>query len=79
MADTRHQCRYCAWCVFTIDDDWWCDELNKFIDKPKRPNRCEKWLFNEIAADNLGKIYKPRKKSKFKQLRLFYREGNTNV
>ena len=20
-----HQCRYCAYCVFTIDDNYWCD------------------------------------------------------
>ena len=21
-----HQCRYCAYCVFTIEDNYWCDE-----------------------------------------------------
>lgn len=72
MGDCRHQCRYCAYCVFTMDEDWWCDELDKFVKNPKRPNKCEKWLFNEIPADGpLDKKYKPRKKSPFKQEKLF--------
>ena len=60
MSDTRHQCRYCAYCVFTIDDEWWCDEKNEYISRPKRPNACPKWLFNAIAADNLNKTFSPR-------------------
>lgn len=71
MADCRHQCRYCAYCVFTMEEDWWCDELDQFVKNPKRPNKCDKFLFNEIAADNLDKVYKPRKKSPFVQDKLF--------
>ncbi len=74
MADTRHQCRYCAFCVFTLDSDWWCEELNKYIDRPKRPNTCKTWLFNEIAADNPNKVFKPRKKSGVIQLKFDFME-----
>ena len=71
MADCRHQCRYCANCVFTMDEDWWCDELDKFVKNPKRTNKCEKFLFNEISADDINKVYKPRRKSQFVQDKLF--------
>ena len=67
-----HQCRYCAYCVFTIDDDYWCDEKSEYITATKRPNRCAVFLFNAIPADNPGgKPYKPRKKRNATQLRLF--------
>lgn len=67
-----HQCRYCAYCVFTIEDTYWCDELNKYIAAPKRPNKCDSFLFNAIPADNPGgKPYTPRKKRNETQLRLF--------
>ena len=72
-----HQCRYCDYCVFTIEDNYWCEEKNEYIAAPKRPNRCKDFLFNEIPADDMsGKHYKPRKKRNAtqlnaKQLRLF--------
>ena len=80
--DTRHQCRYCAFCVVTIDDIPVCEhdkvqnpENADNIPYPfKRPNRCPYWLFNEIAADFFGddrKVYRPRKPSPYKQPRLF--------
>lgn len=71
MANYCHQCRYCAYCVYTMEENWWCDELDKFVKNPKRPNKCDKFLFNEIAADNLDKVYKPRKKRPFVQNKLF--------
>lgn len=71
MIDYKHQCRYCAWCVFTINDTYWCDELDKDLHAVRRPNRCKHFLFNEIAADNLEKAYKPRKRSLFVQCKLF--------
>lgn len=73
MADTRHQCRYCAYCVYTLEGTWWCDELNKYCERPKRPNCCKTWLFNEIAADDLEKKFSPRpkKEHRFVQPRLF--------
>lgn len=67
-----HQCRYCAYCVFTIENTYWCDELNIYITAPKRPNKCDSFLFNAIPADNpFGKPYTPRKKCDETQLRLF--------
>lgn len=61
-AKYAHQCRYCDYCVFTIEDNYWCDEKNEYIAAPKRPNRCKDFLFNEIPADDMsGKHYKPRK------------------
>ena len=67
-----HQCRYCAYCVFTIEDNYWCDEKNEYIAAPKRPNRCAVFLFNAIPADDpFGKPYEPRKKRNETQLRLF--------
>lgn len=74
MSKTKyaHQCRYCAYCVFTINDTYRCDEKNEYIAYPKRPNRCASFLFNEIPADNpFGRPYKPRKKRSETQLRLF--------
>ena len=50
---------------------WWCDELLLDIQNPKRPNKCEKFLFNEIPADDINKVYKPRRKSPFVQNKLF--------
>lgn len=68
----KHQCRYCSYCVFTIEDNYWCDEKNEYISAPKRPNRCKDFLFNEIPADDMsGKTYKPRKKRNATQLLLF--------
>lgn len=67
-----HQCRYCAYCVFTIENTYWCDELNIYITAPKRSNKCDSFLFNAIPADNPGgKPYTPRKKRDGTQLRLF--------
>ena len=67
-----HQCRYCAYCVFTIEDNYWCDEKNEYIAAPKRPNKCDSFLFNAIPADNpFGKPYEPRKKKIYSQPRLF--------
>ena len=67
-----HQCRYCDYCVFTIEDNYWCDEKNEYIASPKRPNRCDAFLFNAIPADDPGgKHYKPRKKRNTEQLLLF--------
>lgn len=69
-----HQCRYCAYCVFTIEENYWCDKKNEYIAAPKRPNRCAVFLFNAIPADDpFGKPYEPRKKKKRNetQLRLF--------
>lgn len=43
--------------------------MNKDIASPKRPNSCDMWLFNEIAADNPDKRYKPRRKSMYVQTR----------
>lgn len=65
----RHQCRYCAYCVFTMDSCWWCDELNKYIGSPKKGNMCDTFLFNKIPADNMEKIYRPRKPKNTTQLR----------
>ena len=71
-AEYIHQCRYCAYCVFTIEDNYWCDEKNEYIAAPKRPNRCKDFLFNAIPAyDPGGKHYKPRKKRNATQQRLF--------
>lgn len=70
--DYKHQCRYCAYCVFTLEETWWCDEKSEDIVKPKRPNRCGKFLFNPIPADGpLDKEYKPRRRSTHTQPRLF--------
>lgn len=67
-----HKCRYCAFCVFTLDEAWWCDEKDEYINAPKRPNRCDRFLFNAIPADKtLGDKYKPRRKSNTYQPRLF--------
>ena len=67
-----HQCRYCDYCVCTIEDNYWCDEKNEYIAAPKRPNRCKDFLFNAIPADGpLGKHSKPRKKRNTTQLWLF--------
>lgn len=75
MADTRHQCRYCSYCVFTLDGDWWCEELDKYCESPKRPNTCKTWLFNEIAADNPNKVFKPRpKRTGLQQLKFAFME-----
>ena len=41
------------------------------MNNPKRPNKCEKFLFTEISADDLNKVYKPRRKSPFVQDKLF--------
>ena len=71
-AEYIHQCRYCAYCVFTIEDNYWCDKKNEYISAPKRPNSCKDFLFNEIPADDPGgKHYKPRKKRNATQLLLF--------
>ena len=43
-AEYAHQCRYCAYCVFTIEDSYWCDEKNEHISAPKRPNSCKDFL-----------------------------------
>lgn len=79
----RHQCRYCAHCVVTIDGIQICESDDMPPDKErgdgipypfKRPNRCRHWLFNEIAADfggNASKVYRPRRPSPFRQPRLF--------
>lgn len=71
MADYRHQCRYCAYCAFTMEETWWCDELLQHVKNPKRPNKCQKFLFNEISADDINKVYKHRMKSSFVQDKLF--------
>lgn len=82
MSDYKHQCRYCAHCVVTADDIPICEnekvqnqERGDYIPyKFNKPNKCPYWLFNEIAADFCGddsKVYKPRKPSLFKQLKLF--------
>ena len=70
-SDYAHQCRYCAHCV--CGDIWWCEEKSEGCKHPTRPNRCDKFLFNEIPADDTasGRVYKPRKKSQFTQLKLF--------
>ena len=60
-----HQCRYCAYCVVTPEETWWCDELSKYIGRPKRPNRCASFLWNDIPADGpLEKKYTPRRNRK---------------
>lgn len=82
MSDCRHQCRYCAWCIVTIDDFAVCEHDK--VQTPERgdhipysfnrPNKCPYWHFNEIAADFFGdnnKVYKPRKKSPYTQGKLF--------
>ena len=69
--DYSHQCRYCAYCVFTMHETWWCDELLQSLNNPKRPNKCKKFLFNEISADDFNKVYKPRRESPFVQDKLF--------
>lgn len=71
MADYRHQCRYCANCVFTIEETWWCDELLQDVKDPKHPNKCKKFLFVEISADDPSMVYKPRRKSRYVQDKLF--------
>ena len=81
MSDYKHQCRYCAYCVVTADDIPICvnekvqnQERGDYIPyKFKKPNKCPYWLFNKIAADfcDESKVYKPRKPSLFKQLKLF--------
>jgi hypothetical protein len=70
----KHSCRYCANCVDTLQCIFWCDELSKEVSNIGRPNKCKSHIFNEIAADWEGddtKVYKPRKKSPYKQERLF--------
>ena len=54
-----------------MEETWWCDELLQYVKNPKRPNKCEKFLFNEISAEDMSKVYKPRRKSKFVQDKLF--------
>lgn len=74
VSGVKHSCRYCANCVDTLHGIFWCDELNKEVRNIGRPNKCKAHLFNEIAADYEGddtKVYKPRKKSPYKQERLF--------
>ncbi len=66
-----HQCRYCAYCVFTADEDWWCDSCNFTVQHPKRANGCSAFLWNPIPADNIDKRYTPRKKRAGTQLKLF--------
>lgn len=71
-SDYAHQCRYCVYCV--VGNIWWCSVTNKGCKyHPTRPNRCDKFLFNEIPADDVlsGRVYRPRKKSQFKQPKLF--------
>lgn len=70
----KHSCRYCAHCVDTLQEVFWCDELNKEVSNIGRPNKCKSHCYNKIAADWNGddtKVYKPRKKSPYKQMRLF--------
>lgn len=73
MSDYKHQCRYCSFCVYTLHSTYWCEELDKDIANPKRPNKCKNFLFNEIPADDCtgNKVYKPRKVSPYKQDKLF--------
>lgn len=74
--DYAHQCRYCAYCVFTMDERWWCDEINRCISAPKRANRCAAFLYNEIPADGpLEKKYTPRRKKDGVQGKLFGKGG----
>lgn len=61
-SEYKHQCRYCAYCVFTMEETHWCDELNMNISRPHRPNSCKSFLFNPISCEDLGKVYKPRNK-----------------
>ena len=58
------------YCVFTMDECWWCDELDKYIARPKRPNSCKAWIFNEMAADDMEKKFKPRPKRRYRQMKL---------
>lgn len=70
----KHSCRYCSNCIDTLHGIFWCDELSKEVNNIGRPNKCKSHIFNEIAADWEGddtKVYKPRKKSPYKQERLF--------
>lgn len=78
---SAHCCRYCCHCVYTPDEIAVCehdDVQRSFPDgipyKFKRPNKCPYFLFNEIAANFFGdyrKVYRPRRKSPFIQLKLF--------
>lgn len=69
----KHQCRYCTWCIFTMHETYWCDKLDKDLKGVRRPNKCNKFLFNPCPADapDWSKEYKPRKKSPYKQDKLF--------
>lgn len=71
-----HQCRYCAHCVFTMFNTWWCDEQSEDIHSPMKANKCEKFLFIKYSADaneRTGEFheYRPRRKKNFTQPRLF--------
>ena len=69
-----HSCRYCVHCIDTHHGIFWCEELTKEVGNIGRPNKCKSHIFIEIAADYEGdytKVYKPRKKSSYRQTRLF--------
>lgn len=67
-----HSCRYCSWCI-QHNGLFWCDAIDKFVVNIGRVNRCKRWLGNEIKADakDLDDTYKPRRKSKYKQEKIF--------
>lgn len=54
-----------------MEEIWWCDELNKYIDRPKRANRCASFCWNDIPADGpLERRYRPRRKRDGAQMKL---------
>ena len=66
--------QYCEYCIhMCCGDANYCEVKNKcFKDSTiKTLNKCKDFEFNEISACNFGKIYKPRKKIKSKQIELF--------
>lgn len=53
-------CRYCA--NFVVGDCNWCTvfHITPTDEFAKRPNKCKKFVFNEIDAFGTEHIYQPR-------------------
>lgn len=60
----RQTCEYC--CYLCTGNGIWCDKKNKTMAEStsKSTNHCKDFLFTEISAYDLTKIYKPREKRK---------------
>ena len=64
-------CRYCAYMI--CGDANYCEKHNKCLSDNtiKSVNKCKSFTFNELDATNINHVYKPKKKNKSKQEKLF--------